>query len=200
MRFVCVIVVGAIALLPCALSAQQVPAKNAEPELSLAITYNAQRGIVTSSGNGFWTQGGGAELMATFYHGLGIAADVTGTHASNISPSGVDLTMVTATFGPTYTWGLPRHGKSQREWKIFGESLLGVANGLDSVFPNAAGAQSSSNSLALQVGGGADLDLSRHIAVRVLQADWLRTELPNAASNVQNNLQLGAGIVFQLPK
>jgi peptidoglycan-associated lipoprotein len=49
------------------------------------------------------------------------------------------------------------------------------------------------------MGGGMDIDLTPRIAVRVLQADWLRTQLPNGASNVQNSLQLGAGIVWHLP-
>jgi len=30
----------------------------------------------------------------------------------------------------------------------------------------------------------------------VIQADWLRTQLPNSTTNVQNDLHLGAGIVF----
>jgi hypothetical protein len=100
MRFAYGIVVGAAALLPAGLWAQQ---KKAQPEIDLALTYSAQYGNRTSN-ESFWAQGGGAELTATFYHGLGIAANVTGTHAANISSSGVGLTLVTTTFGPTYTW------------------------------------------------------------------------------------------------
>lgn len=134
-----------------------------------------------------------------FYHGIGIKADVTGAHTGNIGSSSVGLTLITATFDPTYTWTLPYHAASPRQWRFFGESLLGVANGMDSVFPDPAGAFSDAESMALQVGGGADLMLSRHFAVRLIQADWLRTQLPNGAANVQNNLQLGAGLVFRLP-
>lgn len=199
MRFISAISILALALLPAATWAQKAHAKHTPSNLYLALTYNAQHGSITA-GTGFWLQGGSAELSATFYRGLGVAADVIGTRSGNISPSGVGLTLVTATFGPTYAWDLPMRGKSRRQWKVFGESLFGVANGLHSVFPNAGGAQSSANSLALQIGGGVDLDISRHIALRLLHADWLRTQLPNAASNVQNNLQLGAGIVFRLPK
>lgn len=198
MRLVRGIVVGVLLLLPAGLSAQQQRGHGTQPELDLAMTYSTQRGM-TTDGSSFWPQGGSAELTATFYHGLGVAADVTGTHSGSIGSSGVGLTLVTATFGPTYTWALPRRAKSSRQWKLFGESLLGIAIGVDSVFPNPSGAQSGTNSLALQTGGGADLDLSRHFSVRLLQADWLRTQLPNGASNVQNNLQLGAGIVLRFP-
>ncbi len=196
MRFICGIVVGALLFMPGGLRAQQRRGHAARPNLNLALTYNAQRGVATA-GSSFWAQGGSAELTATFYRGLGMTADVTGSHAGSIGPR-VGLTLVTATFGPTYTWDLPQHGKLHRQWKLFGESLAGIANGTDSVFPNLRGAQSSANSLALQLGGGVDLDFSRHFSIRVLQGDWLRTQLPNATSNVQNNLQLGAGFVWRL--
>ena len=53
-------------------------------------------------------------------------------------------------------------------------------------------------SLALQVGGGVDLGLTRHFGIRVFQADWVRTQLPNGTTDVQNTLRLGAGVVFRL--
>jgi len=197
MRFVYGIVMGLVALLPVGLWAQQ---KNPQPpELDLAITYSAQRGNLTS-GENFWAQGGGAELTATVYHGLGITANVTGTHAANINSSGVGLTLVTATFGPSYTWAVPVHRNSRRQMRFFGESLIGIVNGVDSVFPDPSGAQSDAVGLALQIGGGADLNLSRHFAVRLFQADWLRTQFPNGTTNVQNNLQLDTGIVFRFPQ
>jgi hypothetical protein len=43
-----------------------------------------------------------------------------------------------------------------------------------------------------------DIRLSKHLAVRALEAGWLRTQFPNAGSNVQNNLTLGGGVVFRL--
>jgi hypothetical protein len=51
----------------------------------------------------------------------------------------------------------------------------------------------------LQIGGSADLELSRHFALRLVHADWLRTQLPNATTNVQNTLQFDGGIVFRFP-
>ena len=197
MRFVYGIVVGAAALLPAGLCAQQKRAQS--PEIDLALTFSALHGNQTSN-ESFWAQGGSAELTATFYHGLGIAANVTGTHAAGISSSGVGLTLVTTTFGPAYTWEVPHHRNSPGQWRFLGEALIGIANGAGSVFPDPSGAQSDANSLALQVGGGADLDLSTHFAVRLFHADWLRTQLPNATTNVQNNVQLDAGIVVRFPQ
>jgi hypothetical protein len=193
MRLLDTLVICVTLLAPAGLLAQQ------RPELDVAVTYSAQQGTVRGGGD-FWAQGGSAEVSATFYHGLGEVMNVAGTHASSISPSGVPLTMVTSTFGPRYTWSHPLNGRSVKGFNLFGQALIGVAQGLDSVFPSPTGAQSDVNDFALQIGGGADLLLSRHFALRGLQVDWLRTQFPNGGSNVQNNLRLGAGIVFRLTK
>lgn len=197
MRWICGMVAIVLMLLPASLRAQLHGGGETQPELDLALGYDANHGMTTQS-SGFWAQGGQAHLTGTFYHGLGMVADVTGTHAGGIGPDKVGLTLITTTFGPSYTWALPRRGKSTRQWKIFSESLVGVAFGIDSVFPGPTGAESSANSLALQLGGGADLDLTRDFGLRLLQADWLRTQLPNGGTNVQNNLQLGAGILWRI--
>jgi peptidoglycan-associated lipoprotein len=50
----------------------------------------------------------------------------------------------------------------------------------------------------LEVGGGINYLLTPRFSVRAIDADWLRTQLPNATTNVQNNLRLGAGIVYRI--
>jgi len=163
-------------------------------EVDLALTYDALRNNAVGGGD-FWQQGGGLELSAEFYHGLGMTASVGGSHASNIRDSGVNLTMVTDLFGPRYAWTIPS-GKIT----LFGQGLIGEAHGVDGAFLSSAGALSSYNAFALQTGGGVDWRLSRRFAARLIQADWLRTQFPNAGTNVQNNLRIGTGIVFRLQR
>ena len=124
---------------------------------------------------------------------FGVVADVTGVGARLIGKTGVGLSLVTATFGPRYTLTLGR-GK----YEVFGQTLVGTGIGFNSVFPGSAGASSTSFNLALKMGGVMNMELSPHVALRAFEADWVRTELPNAANNVQNNLSLGAGIVFRI--
>jgi hypothetical protein len=45
---------------------------------------------------------------------------------------------------------------------------------------------------------GLDLTINRHLAIRAVQADYLRTELPNGQGNQQNLLLAGAGIVLRV--
>jgi hypothetical protein len=168
-------------------------------EVDLAVTYTAQHSNLVSNPT-FWQQGGGTELSTQTYRGLGIAANITGTHVGSAANSGVGLDMLTTTFGPRYTWYKPRGASLKRSLAIFGQGLIGEAHGWNSYFPSASGSQTDYNSFALQVGGGVDIGLSRHFAVRAIQADWLRTQFPNSTTNVQNSFRLAAGIVLRFPQ
>jgi hypothetical protein len=100
--------------------------------------------------------------------------------------------MVTTTFGPRYRWSPVHH-----RYSFFSHALVGEANGFNSIFPGAGSASSSTNGLALQLGGGMDLLVRHRLLMRVFEADWLRTEMPNGDTNVQNNVRLAAGIVVR---
>jgi hypothetical protein len=182
------LLLGALAI--TTLAAQAVPSAP-RGYLEVAVTYNPMQSNTVGS-NDFWTQGGSVQLEGHFWRGLGVVADVAGMHTSKISHSGVGLDMVTATFGPRYTWLCAHH-----KVLIFGQGLLGEANGFNSVFPGKSGATTDADSLAGLAGGGMSFNLSRRIYLRAVEADWLRTQLPNGTTGVQNNLRLGAGVVFR---
>jgi hypothetical protein len=149
-------------------------------EVDLAVTYTAQYSNLVSDPT-FWHQGGSIELSTQTYRGFG-------------------LSMVTATFGPRYTWYRPIGGARKKSLAIFGQGLIGEAHGFNSYFPTASASLTDYNSFALQVGGGVDIGLSRHFAVRAFQADWLRTYFPNSTTNIQNTFRIGAGIVLRFPQ
>jgi hypothetical protein len=104
-------------------------ASQATGTLDVAVVYNAVRANLVGSEN-FWMQGGSVQIHGQFWRELGIVADIAGLHSSNASDSGVGLDMVTATFGPRYTWSPEYH-----RYAFFGQVLIGEANGLNSVFP-----------------------------------------------------------------
>jgi hypothetical protein len=168
-------------------------------EVDLAVTYTAQYSNLVSDPT-FWHQGGSIELSTQTYRGFGAAANIAGTQIGNAANSGVGLSMVTATFGPRYTWYRPIGSARKKSVAIFGQGLIGEAHGFNSYFPTAAGSLTDYNSFALQVGGGVDIGLSRHFAVRAVQADWIRTQFPNSTTNIQNTLRIGAGVVLRFPQ
>ncbi len=55
-------------------------------------------------------------------------------------------------------------------------------------------AGTSTNGFAWAVGGGLDYNAGRHLAIRVIQADYLRTRLSNLWFN---DARLGIGLVFK---
>ncbi len=195
------LLLAASLLVPVGLAAQQpYPARTSDHhEVDAAVTYTEQYSNLVSTPT-FWHSGGSVELSLQAYHGFGLAANVAGTQTNNAAGSGVGLSLVTATFGPRYTYYKPIGSEHKRSLAIFGQGLIGQAWGFDSYFPTTSGAITSDNSFALQTGGGVDLGLTRHLGVRVFQADWVRTQLPNGTTDVQNTLRLGAGILFRLPR
>lgn len=161
-------------------------------ELDVAVTYTPERSNLVSDPI-FWRQGGAIDLSAELYRGLGVALNIDGSRSSNIKGTGIDLTTLTTTIGPRYAWA-PR----SRRYSVFGEGLFGNSHASDSVFPSVRGAQSDHDSFAIQLGGGVDLRIGHRLAIRPIQADWVRTAFPNATTDVQNSLRLGAGIVLRL--
>lgn len=181
--------------------AQSQSVKNANTtSTDIAITYSAERGKVASVGCGcFWLQGGSVDGAITFFHGLGIAADLTGAHVSNVT-SGVDLDKISFMMGPRYTYR-PEHWKYRifgqgNGIAVFAEGLIGGVHGFNSVFPSSQGIQGTASSFGMQAGGGLDWTVTGRIRARVVQAEYVRSTLPNNSNNTQNDLRISGGIVY----
>jgi peptidoglycan-associated lipoprotein len=160
-------------------------------KLEIAIVFNPLMTNVVGGGR-FWMQGGSVQVHGQFWRGVGVVGDVAGLHSGSVNGASVGLDLVTATFGPRYTWSSPH-----RRYAIFGQALGGTANGMNSLFPTAEGAESSANGYAMNLGGGANIVLTPQISLRAIEADWMRTDFPNSTSLVQNSLRLGAGFVYK---
>jgi hypothetical protein len=159
--------------------------------LELSVGYESTFGDLIT-GSHFWMQGGNAQVHGRFYRGWGAVADIAGAHIGNINSTGIGLDLVTATFGPRYTWS-PVHAR----YSVFAQGLVGEAFGVNGVFPGRGNASTTANGIAVKPGGGVDFTLGPHVALRIFEADYLRTQFPNSTNNAQNNLHLGAGIILR---
>jgi opacity protein-like surface antigen len=174
----------------CAQEAQHPPRFQVSSS-DLAVTYNAESSQVTPGGGNFWLQGGSIDVAFTFYRGLGLAANVTGDHASRIA-HGVGLNELAFMAGPRYTFRLGSKNKS----RLFIESLAGAMGGYDSAFPKPTGLDDRASSFTYQVGGGLDIAISKHLALRAFEADYVRTYLPNNGTDTQSHLRLAFGVTY----
>jgi hypothetical protein len=163
----------------------------------VAITYVAERAKLVNSNCGcFWLQGGSGDFSWTLYRGWGVAANLTGVHAGNVG-TGVELDKVLFAMGPRYTYS-PRTWPGHRigAVSIFGEGLFGGVHGFNTIFPSRSGPVGAGSSFAMLFGGGIDVHLSRHIGIRAVEADYIRSTLPNGAGTEQNDLRLASGVSF----
>lgn len=161
--------------------------------LEFAVGYNAIRANAPPGGCGcFYMQGARAEADLRLHDWLSAVVEVGGAHANKINSSGDSVGRMTYLVGPRVT---RRYG---RRFSGFAQALLGGAHGFDGYFPTKTTFSATGNSFAFSTGGGVDVTLSDHIAARILQADYLYTQLPNAGGDRQNNLRLGAGLVFRI--
>jgi opacity protein-like surface antigen len=161
---------------------------------------------------------GGWEVQGTGYftRHFGVTADFSG-HYSSESPASDPLVsdtrerIHTYLFGPTYTIRKGKHA-------IFAHALLGGAHSsshftlpITSFFPTITVTQvpvdNSASAFAMAIGGGVDLGVTKHLAVRVGQLDWLYTRfkanevgvtgISDANRNYQSTFRYSGGVVFR---
>jgi peptidoglycan-associated lipoprotein len=181
----------------CAIANAQKPA--ALDRIELAFSYSAAFAGQPAGTPSFWLNGGNAEVASKIYRDCGLALNITGLHTGSTG-AGVPLNLLIATIGPRYTWTLKKPSKGRPSVSLFAEGLVGAAHGFNSLFPGQPAAVTSATSFAAQLGGGVDVAISPRLRLRALDASWLNTQLPNGARNIQNDIQLGAGVIFQLSK
>jgi len=190
-RFAKMLLLGVMLTAP--LLAQSKHAATKHSNLDVAVTYSARMSNIVSS-DSFVLSGGSIQVHGQFWRGLGVVGDISGDHVSKMGHSTVGLDMVSSTFGPRYTWRL-----ANQRYSLYGQMLAGEANGFNSVFPHRTGWTSDEFGIALKGGGGVNVKLTNRTSLRLFEANWVHTQFPNSTSNVQNSLQLGAGIIIKIP-
>src|SRR2546422_10348292 len=109
-------------------------------------------------------------------------------------------------FGPTATTSFGR--TSVFGHALFGQALSNLSGGISlPIIGGISSGVTSATAFAMAFGGGVDIGLSRHFAIRVAQVDYLRTNFRSAGalstgllSNInghQNSYRYSAGIVFR---
>jgi len=195
-----VLLVGACILASTGAWAQPEPATRQAVSADLAVTFNLERADIVPTECCFWMKGGGADAAVTFWRGFGLAASVTGDHVSNYA-SGYDVNKIAFLAGPRFTRGL-RAGSTSSQYgsrfQVYGDGLFGRVHAFDGTFPSATNFESTAGSFALQTGGGVNMFVSRSLGIRLIEADYVRTLLPNGSANVQNDMQLAFGVTYHV--
>jgi outer membrane immunogenic protein len=177
--------VAAMAAAPVAAPAQSTPAAE------IAFTYNWVHTNAPPKDCGcFSMNGGGGSFAYNFTRRWAVVGSVGAENNGKVDATGLGLTLADFLVGGRYT--LRSHSRLQP----FGQILLGAAHTSGSLSPDQIGL-GAATSFAATTGGGVDVNLSRRIALRAIQAEYFLTMLPNGSSDRQNNLRLSAGFVFR---
>jgi len=198
------LLVGACLSIATGAWAQQNPGVKKPSTIStdLAVTYTTEYGKLATAGNSFWLQGASADGAVTLWNGFGIAANLDSGSGNNLAP-GINLNQIQFAAGPRYTWTEKNdHASTGGRYRlqVFGQGLFGVDHAFNGVFPTPAGVVPTATSLAIDAGGGLNLSLNKTFGVRMLEADYIRTSLPNNASNTQNDMRLSFGVTYHIGK
>jgi outer membrane immunogenic protein len=154
-----------------------------------AATY---QWVHTNAGPGqcgcFGLNGGGVSASWEVHGPWAVVADFSSQTATGAPTVGSSLTLTSGLAGVRFE--LPR---LRRNWihgahrvQPFAQILAGVG---------AAGLGDGTNRFAARAGGGFDVPVSRHFSVRA-QVDYFPTTFANATNDHQNNLLIGAGVVY----
>ncbi len=139
----------------------------------------------------FGMNGGAGWFGYNFGRSLMLVGEVGSQYASDINSTTGDLRLTSFLVGLRRTW--------HRGHRIspFGQLLLGGAHASGALTPTPAGLAGSANAFAMAAGGGVDVKIMRHVALRLVQADYYLTRFDNSVNDHQNNLRIGAGLVFR---
>lgn len=171
-------------------------------EIYLGYAYvKANTKVAIGSGNTAqehfdFIPGGVGELSYNVNNWLGLVADFGGYGLHDVA--NVDARLWTYTFGP-------RFYLSRGKFTPFVHLLAGGARIKSEITPGAPtdtfafGTPVNKNAFAALAGGGADLSLTRHVALRLFQIEYLLTKFKvNGPTTTQNNFRASAGLVFRL--
>lgn len=167
-----------------ALTAQEVTT----PRFEVGLTYSGVHLDGAQNNTQITGNGGSGYLEYNFNRYLGAVADFGGYANTR---DGVNETALTYLFGPRLNW---RH----KRFNPYVQSLFGGAyawNNLNS---------STQNSFAFALGGGVDVNLTKHLSIKPVQVEYVRSQfdsanLGGATSNFgdhQNGVRYSAGLVL----
>ena len=141
----------------------------------------------------FWMSGGVGGLSVPVWGNFSAVVEAGGNITDHVPGFNTGLSLF---YG---MGGLRLRVANHTRFQPFGQALFGGVHGFDGYFPAPVGKLPTSydTSYAYTLGGGVDIAVSKHVWIRAVQADYFYSELRNLQGNRQNQVRLGAGVLFR---
>jgi outer membrane protein OmpA-like peptidoglycan-associated protein/opacity protein-like surface antigen len=182
--------------------------KDTPPKVELFMGFSYLRNVPASVTNRIdWVPGGTMSLAINANRYLGFVADVGGYHATNFGPGAPPTGGTVPAYGDLYSYMFgPRLSFRHERATPFIQALFGGVHASDVTLNGCTGIGCTplpfENAFAMAAGGGVDVTVSRHVAIRVIQAEYMMTRFQDPTSSTgaterQNDIRLSAGIVLR---
>ncbi len=187
-----------IILAAFALGAAQPAHAQDTPKWEIFGGYTYMRANIIVSGAQFNMNGGSGSVAYNLNNWFGLVGDVGVTHQGAVASQPFSLTVTTYQFGPRVTWRTKRH------INVFAQALIGGGHAGGTLYSSSLGTGlaplGTSNDFNFSAGGGVDWKVNHNFSIRLVEAEYLHTQFPNAVNATQNNFRLSAGVVFSFGK
>jgi outer membrane protein OmpA-like peptidoglycan-associated protein/opacity protein-like surface antigen len=179
------------------------------PRYELFLGYSYLRAVPTlADGNRLvWMNGGSTSLAFNLNRYLGIVGDFgaytnseirfQGAYGDTIDVDNANVGALSYLFGPRLSF------RNHSRFTPFAQALFGGvhANKVSlSKCTFSCTLLPDENAFAMTAGGGLDIKVQRHLAIRLIQAEYLMTRFQDYSSGTtssQNDMRLSSGIVFR---
>jgi outer membrane protein OmpA-like peptidoglycan-associated protein/opacity protein-like surface antigen len=180
------------------------------PKAELFLGYSYLRAVpAPADGNRLmWMNGGSASIAFNFNRHLGLVADFgaytnsqmrfTGAYTSTVNVNNANVAAFSYLLGPRLSF------RNNDRITPFVQALFGGVHANQVSLTNCTFSCTllpSQDSFAMTAGGGLDLKVHHHFAIRIIQAEYLMTKFASyttGSTALQNDVRLSAGIVFRM--
>jgi outer membrane protein OmpA-like peptidoglycan-associated protein/opacity protein-like surface antigen len=180
------------------------------PRTEVFMGYSYLRAVPTlAAGNRLvWLNGGSTSIAFNFNRYFGLVGDFGGFNETRLlleggNPPSAQGPYQAVDAGTVFTYlAGPRlsYRKNDRITPFAQVLFGGIRASEETLCPSCAPSLPVENSFAMTAGGGLDINVRRHLAIRILQAEYLMTRFDNlttGTSATQNDMRLSSGIVFR---
>jgi len=174
-------------------------------ELFLGYSYLRSEPMLSSGNRLVRLNGGSASIAFNMNRYLGLVGDFGGFDDTKlqITGAGANPPRAADASGTAYTFMAGPRLSFRHRVTPFAQVLFGGIHASEVTLSNCTGVLCtplpSENAFAMTAGGGIDLRLQRHLAFRIVQAEYLMTNFANLSTgnrDTQNDIRLSSGLVF----
>ena len=165
------------------------------PQVEIGLNYSLLHANSHDDTHQVTSNGGSGYFVYNINHLLGVVADFGGYHNGSVHGPLDSGTTFTYLFGPRFNW---RHWSRVTPYvqALFGGARVSATTSFDTTMSSR-----DQNGFATATGGGVDIAITRHIAIKPIQVEYIMSQVPSFTTNrnsFQNSLRYSAGVVVRL--